>query len=250
MNVALRGPGPPDHPFITTSRFRGRFPSRIRVFLKIVSFPHLRENAVCPFPNRQEAHLAPPTRKEYSTVIRALRAGHARAADRLVPHLYDELHKVAAAYLRRERRDHTLQPTALVNEVYLRLVEQEGMEWEDRAHFLGWAAKFMRQVLVDHAQKRRAQKRGGEAQRVPLENLLVGFEKRALDLVALEEALERLTAIDERKSRIVELRFFGGLTIPETAEVLEVSHATVEREWRFARAWLHEQIAGGDGDDG
>ncbi len=203
-----------------------------------------------PFPNLPEAHLAPPTRKEYSTVIRALCAGNARAADGLVSYLYDELYRVAAAYLRRERRDHTLQPTALVNEAYLRLVEQEGMEWEDRAHFLGWAAKFMRQVLVDHAAKRRARKRGGGAQRVPLENLLVGFEKRALDLVALEEALESLAAIDERKSRIVELRFFGGLTIPETAEVLGLSHATVEREWRFTRAWLHEQIAGGDGNDG
>jgi RNA polymerase sigma factor (TIGR02999 family) len=171
-----------------------------------------------------------------------VRLGRRDALDRLLPLVHDELHRIAAGYMRRERADHTLQPTALVNEAYLRLVDQRDVEWRDRAHFLGVAAQLMRMILVDHARARRAAKRAGGAERVPLdETVLVGGE-RDIDLLALDEALGRLAAFDAGLCRVVELRYFGGLTTRETAEVLGVSPATVEREWATARGWLRREL--------
>jgi RNA polymerase sigma factor (TIGR02999 family) len=175
-----------------------------------------------------------------------VRLGRRDALDRLLPLVHDELHRIAAGYMRRERADHTLQPPALVNEAYLRLVDQRDVEWRDRAHFLGVAAQLMRMILVDHARARRAAKRAGGAERVPLdETVLVGGE-RDVDLLALDEALARLAAFDAGLCRVVELRYFGGLTTREAAEVLGISTATVEREWATARGWLRRELTRGD----
>jgi RNA polymerase sigma-70 factor (ECF subfamily) len=166
--------------------------------------------------------------------------------DQMLPVVYDELHRLAAQYLSREATGHTLQPTALVNEAYLRLVDQRRVDWRNRAQFLGLAANMMRRILVNHARDRAAQKRGGNAQQVSLSLVESPSGRPDMDLIALEGALERLAAMDERKSRVVELKFFGGLTTEEIAEVLQISGATVEREWAFARAWLFDAIEGGD----
>ena len=164
--------------------------------------------------------------------------------DQMLPVLYDELHRLAAGYLSREATGNTLQPTALVHEAYLRLVEQRQVDWRNRAQLLGLAAGMMRRILVNHARDRAAQKRGGGAQQVSLSLLESPSGQPDVDLIALEDALDRLAALDERKGRVVELKFFGGLTTEEIAEVLEVSGATVEREWAFARAWLYDAIEG------
>jgi RNA polymerase sigma factor (TIGR02999 family) len=171
--------------------------------------------------------------------------GDSTAQEQLLPLVYDELRRIAGAYMRRERPDHTLQPTALVHEAYLRLVDQERVDWKNRAQFVGLAAVMMRRILVNHARDRAAAKRGGEAQKVPL--TLAGgiLERTEVDMLALHEALDGLAALDERKSRVVELKFFGGLTAGEIAETLGVSVATVEREWSFARAWLYDAIERG-----
>ena len=169
--------------------------------------------------------------------------------DRMLPVVYDELHRLAAQYLGREATGHTLQPTALVNEAYLRLVDQRRVDWRNRAQFLGVAANMMRRILVNHARDRAALKRGGDAEQVSLSVLAAPSGRPEVDLVALEGALEQLAALDERKSRVVELKFYGGLTTEEIAEVLQVSGATVEREWAFARAWLRDAIEGKDGAD-
>jgi RNA polymerase sigma factor (TIGR02999 family) len=174
-----------------------------------------------------------------------VRLGRRDALDRLLPVVHAELHRIAAGYMRRERADHTLQPTALVNEAYLRLVDQRDVEWRDRAHFLGVAAQLMRLILVDHARARRAAKRAGGAERVALDDAVVAVGERDVDLVALDEALGRLTELDSRLSKVVELRYFGGLTTREVAEVLGVSTATVEREWATARGWLRRELGGG-----
>jgi RNA polymerase sigma factor (TIGR02999 family) len=186
-----------------------------------------------------------PPRREVTAILAAMRSGEAGAMEELIPVVYDELRRLAGAYLRRERAGHTLEPTALVHEAYLRLAGGADPGWRDRPHFLRCAAQVMRHVLVDSALSRKSQKRGGGRERVPFEAITVAFEDRAIDLVALDEALKKLAAFDEQKSRVVELRFFGGLSIPETAEALAISHATVEREWKVARAWLHREIAGG-----
>ena len=164
------------------------------------------------------------------------------ALGELLPLVYAELRRLAAGYLRRERPGHTLQPTALVNEAYLRLVDQSHVHWQNRAHFLGVAAQMMRRILVDHARGQRAEKRGGEIQKLSLDENIDVSGERAADLVALDEALERLAELDPQKSRIVELRFFGGLSVEETAEVLGVSAPTVKRQWRMAKAWLYGQV--------
>jgi len=170
--------------------------------------------------------------------------GDRAALDRLLPLVFDELRRLAAGYLRRERAGHTLQPTALVNEAYLRLVDQEGAGWQNRAHFFGIAANLMRQILVDYARQRAAEKRGGsQLQRLSLTQAERIVKQEELDVLALHEALERLAEFDEQQARIVELKFFGGLTIEETAEVIGVSHATVEREWKLARAWLRRELS-------
>jgi RNA polymerase sigma factor (TIGR02999 family) len=164
--------------------------------------------------------------------------------DQMLPVLYAELHRLAAGYLSREATGHTLQPTALVHEAYLRLVDQRRVDWRNRAQFIGLAAGMMRRILVDHARDRAAVKRGANAQQVSLSLLVSPSGQPDVDLIALEDALGRLAALDERKSRVVELKFFGGLTTEEIAEVLQVSGATVEREWTFARAWLFAAIEG------
>lgn len=168
--------------------------------------------------------------------------GDSSAREELMPLVYVELRKLAAKYLRRERVNHTLQPTALVNETYLRLIDQQKVQWQNRAQFFGLAARLMRNILVDHARGHQAAKRGGRQISVSLSRADRVSKEPEIDLVALHETLERLAEHDEQKGRIVELRFFGGLTIEETAEVLEISHATVERDWKMARAWLRCEL--------
>jgi RNA polymerase sigma factor (TIGR02999 family) len=164
--------------------------------------------------------------------------------DQMLPVLYEELHRLAAGYLSREATGNTLQPTALVHEAYLRLVDQRQVDWRNRAQLLGLAAGMMRRILINHARDRAAQKRGGNARQVSISLLEAPTGRPEVDLIALEGALEKLAAVDERKSRVVELKFFGGLTGLEIAEVMDISPATVEREWAFARAWLYDAIEG------
>jgi RNA polymerase sigma factor (TIGR02999 family) len=173
-------------------------------------------------------------------------AGDGRALERLVPLVEAELHRIARRCMRGERREHSLQATALVNEAYLRLVDAQRVRWQDRSHFLAMSARLMRRVLVDHARARGYQKRGGDAVRVTLVEGLGGSDERPHDLVALDEALEALAAFDERKSRVVELRFFGGLTHEETAQELGISIATVLRDWKLAKAWLLRELGHAD----
>lgn len=170
--------------------------------------------------------------------------GEQSALDELIPLIYQELRGLAGNYLRRERQNHTLQPTALINEVFVRLIDQNDIKWQNRAHFYGIAAKLMRRVLVDHARARQAVKRGGEMYNVSLSKADQFAGHSTIDLLALHLSLERLEELDPQQSRIVELRFFGGLTIEETAEVMACSHATVEREWKMARAWLRTELDG------
>jgi RNA polymerase sigma factor (TIGR02999 family) len=168
--------------------------------------------------------------------------GDKEALDQLVPIVYEELRRQAARYLRRERVGHTLQTTALIHEAYLRLVDQKNVQWENRAQFFGIAAQLMRRILVDHARTKKRAKRGGSDIRVSLGEANALARVQDLDVVALNEALERLEQIDEQQSKIVELRFFSGLTVEETAEVLNISPATVKRDWSMAKAWLHREI--------
>ncbi len=168
--------------------------------------------------------------------------GDEEALDQLMPLVYDELHRLAGAYLRRERREHTLQPTALVNEAYLKLVRQRNIQWQNRAQFFGVAAQLMRRILVDHARANDAAKRGGDRVNVSLKNIGAFGTQPTTDVLALHDVLNRLAEIDPDQSRIVELRFFGGLTIEEAAEVMQVSHSTVEREWKIAKAWLKREL--------
>ncbi len=179
-------------------------------------------------------------------LLLAWTAGDRQALDQMLPLVYDELHRLAAGYLARERPDHTLQPTALVHEAFLRLINQREVDWRNRAQFFGVAAGLMRRILVNHARDRAAAKRGGERERVSLSLVEVPSGGPDVDLIALEDAMERLAALDERKAKVVELRFFGGLSVEEVAEVLGVSRATVEREWSFARAWLFDALGGND----
>ena len=170
--------------------------------------------------------------------------GDKAALDELLPLVYDELHRLANAYLRRERANHTLQPTALVNEAYMRLVEQQHVRWQNRAQFFGIAANLMRQILVDHARQRMAAKRGGPDQhRLSLTQAERVINRAEVDVLALNEALNKLTEFDAQQGRIVELKFFAGLTIEEIVEVLGISHATIEREWKLARAWLRRELS-------
>jgi RNA polymerase sigma factor (TIGR02999 family) len=174
-----------------------------------------------------------------------IEAGSRAEVDGLLPLIYDELRRIAGAYLRNERAGHTLQPTALVHEAYMRLAQLRHMEVESRAHLLSLGAQQMRRVLVDHARARGTGKRGGELVRIELEETLIGGVGRDAELIALDTALDELARADARLGRIVELRYFGGLTIDETADVLGISHATVEREWAAARAWLRRALRQG-----
>ncbi|HXU35940.1 MAG TPA: sigma-70 family RNA polymerase sigma factor [Blastocatellia bacterium] len=175
--------------------------------------------------------------------------GDKAAIDRLMPVVYDELRKLAHYHMGRERRGHTLQTSALVNEAYLRLIDQKSVQWRNRAHFFGIASQMMRRILVDHARSRQYAKRGGGAHRVSLDEALLVCEERVAEVVALDDALTSLAVIDKRKSQIVEMRFFGGLSIDETAEVLGVSPGTVMRDWTLAKAWLHREISKEDHDE-
>jgi RNA polymerase sigma factor (TIGR02999 family) len=169
--------------------------------------------------------------------------GDQLALEKLMPLVYDELRRLANNYLRREPAGHTLQPTALVNEAYLKLVGQRKVNWQNRAHFFAISAKLMRRILVDHARQRQAVKRGGsDQQRLSITSAETIVKQPAIDLLALNEALDELAEMDPQQGRIVELKFFGGLSIEETAEVLSISHATVERDWKLARAWLRRQL--------
>lgn len=168
--------------------------------------------------------------------------GDREALDQMMPLVYSELRRMAASYLSRERPNHTLQPTALVNESYLRLVDQQKVNWQNRAQFFGIAAQMMRRILINHANERVAAKRGGGAIKASLSEAESEMEITDASLLALDEALKRLSELDSRKSRIIELKFFGGLTIEDIAEVTGLSHATIEREWTLARAWLHREM--------
>jgi len=164
--------------------------------------------------------------------------------DKLMPAIYDELRRQAARYLRREQPGHTLQTTALIHEAYVRLVDQRNVQWQNRAHFFGIAAQMMRRILVDHARRRKRAKRGGSDIKISLDDAAVAVQGQDLDVVAVDEALTRLAKIDEQQSRVVELRFFSGLTVEETAEVIGISPATVKRDWSMAKAWLHRELSG------
>lgn len=170
--------------------------------------------------------------------------GDQAALDQLMPLVYAELRRLAHSYMARERSDHTLQTTALVNEAYLQLVDQKGLHWQNRAHFFGIAARLMRHILVDYARERNCVKRGGEARKVSLEEGAEFSQEKAAEVVSLDDALNTLAEVDPQQSRIVELRFFAGLTVEETAEVLGISPATVKRDWAMAKAWLYHQISG------
>lgn len=181
--------------------------------------------------------------KDITVVLKQWSDGDKDAADRLMPMVYDGLRKIAAQYLRKERNDHTFQPTALVHEAYLKLIDISDINWQDRAHFFAAASTMMRRILVDHARARLTDKRGGEAQRIALEDVIsFSTDKTDVDLLALDEALGLLAEFDDQQSKIVELRFFGGLTIEETAHVLGISVSTVKREWTLAKAWLYRKM--------
>ena len=171
--------------------------------------------------------------------------GDKESLDKLMPVVYDELRRQAARYLRREQPGHTLQTTALIHEAYVRLVDQRNVQWQNRAHFFGIAAQMMRRILVDHARTKKRAKRGGSDIKVSLDDATVAVKGQDLDVVAVDEALTRLAKIDEQQSRVVELRFFSGLTVEETAEVMGISPATVKRDWSLAKAWLHRELSGG-----
>jgi RNA polymerase sigma-70 factor, ECF subfamily len=175
--------------------------------------------------------------------------GDEAALERLIPLVHHELHQIARRHMGHERAGHSLQATALVNEAYLRLVDTKDVAWHDRAHFLAVAARMMRRILVDHARARRSQKRGGDAAQVTFDEALVVTEEPSQDFVALDDALEALAKFDERKSRVIELRFFGGLSVEETASVLKVSPDTVMRDWRLAKVWLRRAMRGDSSHD-
>lgn len=182
-------------------------------------------------------------RAEVTLLLLDAKNGDSHALDRLLPIVYDELRRLAAHYLRDERAAATLQPTALVHEAYLRLVAQEMPDWECRSHFYGVAAHLMRQILVDHARRHRSQKRGAGTPPVPLDEVVAFAAGKSDDVLALDDALTRLAAVDARKCRVIELRYFGGLTVDETARALNLSVGTIGREQRLAEAWLHRELA-------
>jgi RNA polymerase sigma factor (TIGR02999 family) len=184
-------------------------------------------------------------RNELTGLLKDWGAGNRAALDRLMPLVHAELRRVAASHMRRERRAHTLQVTGLINEAYLRLIEQKDVGWQNRRHFFGIASECMRRVLVDYARRRRAGKRGGDKVMVALDEALDAAEERGIELIALDDALETLAALDGRQAKVVELRYFGGLSIAETAAMLNVSPATVKRDWETARIWLTGQLKNG-----
>jgi RNA polymerase sigma factor (TIGR02999 family) len=191
-----------------------------------------------------------PSPSEVTRLLLDWSNGDREALDQLVPLVYDELHRLAHHYMRQERAQHTLQTTALVNEAYVRLIDQNAVHWQGRAHFFAIAAQMMRRILVDYARSRRYAKRGGEAHQVSFDESAIVSPGRGAELVAVDQALTDLAEHDARKSQIVELRFFGGLNIEETAEVMGISPTTVQREWRSAKAWLYHSIGNGTINEG
>ena len=190
-------------------------------------------------------YMASPSPKDVTRLLVDWGNGDQAALDELIPLVYDELRRMAGRYMRRESKGHTLQTSALVNEAYLRLVDQKSVQWQNRAHFFGVAAHLMRRILVDHARSRSRAKRGGGAQMVSLAGQ-AAISKEVTEVIALDEALKNLAEMDPRKSQIVEMKFFGGLTTEEVSEVLKVTSRTVEREWRKAKAWLNRAISKGE----
>jgi RNA polymerase sigma factor (TIGR02999 family) len=182
--------------------------------------------------------------QEITQLLTKWSSGDKSALDELIPLVYPELRRLARAYMSRENSAHTLQTSALINEAYLRLVNQQDVEWQNRAHFFAVSAQVMRHILVDHARKYQYTKRGGGAEHVPLDELTIVCDERAIELIALDDALNHLATLDPRKSLIVELRFFGGLTVEETAEVMKLAPITIMREWRAAKAWLARETLG------
>jgi RNA polymerase sigma factor (TIGR02999 family) len=184
-----------------------------------------------------------PAAPNITELLEEFSTGKEQALENLLPVVYKELRRQAASYLRRERQNHTLQPTALVNEAYIRLVDQRNVRWQNRAHFFGVAAQAMRRIVIDHARTRQRIKRGGVQHAVTLDEGMLAAEARSIDVLALDEVLTRLATIDARQARVVELRFFGGLSVEETADVMSISPATVKREWSMAKAWLHNELS-------
>jgi len=181
--------------------------------------------------------------REITRMLREWSDGKREALDELMPLVYEELHRQAARYLHRESQGHTLQTTALIHEAYLKLVDQREVQWQNRAHFFAIAAQAMRRILVDYARTKQREKRGGGDAKLPLgEAISVAVDEKAVDLIALDEALTKFAAIDFQQARVVELRYFSGLSLEETAEVLHISRATVARDWNVARAWLHREL--------
>jgi RNA polymerase sigma factor (TIGR02999 family) len=186
---------------------------------------------------------------DVTELLQAWSDGDEAALEQLAPLVYAELHRLARMYMAGERQNHTLETGALLNEAYMRLVDWKNVRWQNRAHFFAVSAQMMRRILVDHARSRRNLKHGGGAHSLPLDEAPLFSKERSEDFVALDEALQRLTEIDPRKGRVVELRFFGGLTVEETAEVLKVSPFTVIRDWNLAKVWLHRELNGGRPDE-
>jgi RNA polymerase sigma-70 factor, ECF subfamily len=191
----------------------------------------------------------PPTQQEVTQLLTDWSGGNEGALEKLIPLIQPELHRLAHHYMSRERLGHTLQTTELLNEAYLRLVDDPKRNWQNRTHFIAVAAQLMRRIMVDHARERRSLKRGGDAMKVSLDEAALVSEQRGEELLALDEALEKLATQDPRKSQIVELRYFGGLTTDEIAAFLEISDRTVRREWRMARAWLYGALSGEEPDE-
>ncbi len=186
--------------------------------------------------------MSTPAPQEVTQLLVAWSNGDSEALEKLMPLVYDDLRRLARNYMNRERAGHTLQTTALIHEAYLRLIEQKDVKWQNRAHFFAISAQLMRRILVSMARARQADKRGGEARQVSLDEAMVFSEERAAELVALDDAMNELAALDPRRCRVVELRHFGGLSVEETAEVLKVSPDTVMREWKRAKAWLYSEL--------
>jgi RNA polymerase sigma-70 factor (ECF subfamily) len=180
-----------------------------------------------------------PAPEDVTVLLAQLVQGKDEAASKLIPMVYDELRRLAGGYMRRERSDHTLQATALVHEAYLKLVQQRSVDWQSRAHFFGIAAQMMRRILIDHARGHLRDKRGAGQQVVPLDEAVVFSPEQSAEMLKVDESLQRLSKLDPRQAKVVELRFFGGLTVEETADVLKISPKTVKREWSVAKAWLH-----------
>ena len=189
-----------------------------------------------------DAQVTDEPQPDITQLLQRMGASGGEGLDQLLDVVYAELRRQAARYLRRERKNHTLQPTALVNEAFMKLVDQRSVQWQNRAHFFGVAAQAMRRIVIDHARTRQRVKRGGVQEAVTLDEAMIAAESRSIDVLALDQAVNRLAVLDERQAKIVELRYFAGLSVEETAEVTALSPATIKREWAMARAWLHAEL--------